>query len=131
MFRIISQTRIHYADSPLSEGKAGEVEGRDRLPWVHTAGLNNFAFLRSLDWQVHVYGETQDAFGIACGEIALPLHTFAWNDAVADTGLKRDAAYMIRPDGHVALALPEQSPTKLKRYVDRLGLRFPKSRQAT
>ena len=32
MFRLVSQTRIHYAESPLSEGKAGEVEGGDRLP---------------------------------------------------------------------------------------------------
>src|SRR5262249_53085675 len=30
IFRIISQTRIHYAGSRLSEGKAGEVEGGDR-----------------------------------------------------------------------------------------------------
>ena len=34
IFRLVSQTRIHYADSPLSEGKAGDVNGGDRLPWV-------------------------------------------------------------------------------------------------
>ena len=27
IFRLVSQTRIHYADSPLSEGKAGDVHG--------------------------------------------------------------------------------------------------------
>jgi hypothetical protein len=32
IFRLISQTQIHYADSPLSEGTAGQVEGGDRLP---------------------------------------------------------------------------------------------------
>jgi 2-polyprenyl-6-methoxyphenol hydroxylase-like FAD-dependent oxidoreductase len=40
MFRLISQTRIHYAESPLSEGKAGELEGGDRLPWVRTAAID-------------------------------------------------------------------------------------------
>ena len=41
MFRLVSQTRIHYADSPLSEGKAGEVHGGDRLPWVRTGAADN------------------------------------------------------------------------------------------
>src|SRR5215470_12116404 len=43
----------------LSEGKAGEVEGGDRLPWVRTDATDNFAPLRSLDSYVHVYADTE------------------------------------------------------------------------
>ena len=39
--------------------------------------------------------------------------------------MKRDAAYLVRPDGHVALASPEQSLTNLKAYVERLRLQLP------
>ena len=53
-FRLVSQTRIAYRESPLSDGAAGEVHAGDRLPWVE--GTDNFAPLKSLDWQVHVYG---------------------------------------------------------------------------
>jgi hypothetical protein len=49
-------------DSPLggtssfSEGKAGHVHGGDRLPWIGSTAEDNFVLLRSLRWQVHVYG---------------------------------------------------------------------------
>jgi 2-polyprenyl-6-methoxyphenol hydroxylase-like FAD-dependent oxidoreductase len=125
IFRLISQTRIHYAESPLSEGKAGEVEGGDRLPWVRTAGVDNFGPMRSLDWQAHVYGDIDEAFATACRGLRLPTHAFPWSDACKTAGLKRDAAYLIRPDGHVALASAEQSAAKLEAFVGRLGLRFP------
>jgi len=125
IFRLISQTRIHYSDSPLSEGKAGEVEGGDRLPWVRTDADDNFATLRSLDWQMHVYGEIEEALETACRELGLKVHTFAWSDAAKIAGLERAAAYLVRPDGHVALASSEQTVTKLKAFVDRLHLRFP------
>jgi 2-polyprenyl-6-methoxyphenol hydroxylase-like FAD-dependent oxidoreductase len=130
MFRLISQTRIHYSESPLSEGNAGEVEGGDRLPWVRTAAMDNFAPLRSLDWQMHVYGEMEAIFATACREISLPVHVFPWTEVAENAGLKRDAAYLIRPDGHVALASPEQNGAKLTAFVDRLRLRFPASAPA-
>ena len=57
-FRLVSQTRINYHGSALSDGEAGEVHGGDRLPWVLFGdGDDNFAPLKSLDWQIHVYGE--------------------------------------------------------------------------
>ncbi len=60
MFRTVSQAAVNYRSSDLSEGRAGDVHGGDRLPWVK-ADLNgagdNFAPLRSLDWQLHVYGD--------------------------------------------------------------------------
>lgn len=56
LFRRISQVQVQYRGSRLSEGKAGKVHGGDRLPWTGP-NVDNFAPLRSLDWQVHVYEE--------------------------------------------------------------------------
>ena len=127
IFRTISQTRIHYPDSPLSQGVAGDVHGGDRLPWTGAHAEDNFAPLRSLDWQVHVYGEVDQDFEAACRELHLPLHAFAWSERTRDAGFKRDALYLIRPDGHVALASGEQSIRELKTFVEQFQLRFPNS----
>src|SRR5215469_3467064 len=107
-----------------SEGKAGEVHGGDRLPWVRMGADDNFAPLRSLEWQVHVYGEIKEDLETASRELGLATHVFAWSDTAADAGIKRDAAYLVRPDGHVALASSEQSVMSLKAFIDRLHLRF-------
>jgi 2-polyprenyl-6-methoxyphenol hydroxylase-like FAD-dependent oxidoreductase len=124
LFRVISQMRIHYPDSLLSEGKAGEVHGGDRLPWIGAGAQDNFAPLRSLDWQLHVYGTITDELATACRALGLPVHTFTWSEAADNGGIQRDAAYLVRPDGHVALASPEQSVTALKAFIDRWGMRF-------
>lgn len=87
--------------------------------------MDNFKPLRSLDWQVHIYGDMQEAFATACRELKVPVHTFAWGDAAQNAGLERNAAYLIRPDGHVALVSSEQSVAKLRAFIDRIGLRFP------
>jgi 2-polyprenyl-6-methoxyphenol hydroxylase-like FAD-dependent oxidoreductase len=124
MFRLVSQTRIHYPESPLSQGKAGEVHGGDRLPWVRIGGDDNFAVLRSLDWQMHVYGELEEAIKSKCNELNLPVHVFDWTNETEHAGLKRHAAYLVRPDGHVGLALAEQNSENLGRYVEHHRLRF-------
>jgi hypothetical protein len=73
---------------------------------------------------MHVYGRIEKGLETACREVGLPVHVFAWSDAANDAGIERDAAYLVRPDGHVALASSEQSVTKLKAFIDRVGLRF-------
>lgn len=103
-FKLISQTRINYRDSALSHGVVNEVRGGDRLPYVGDETSDNFAPLSSLDWQVHVYGETAAAFRMALSPTGIPVHTFAWTLAAKDAGLARDAAYLVRPDGHIAMA---------------------------
>ena len=91
VYRRISQTALAYRDSALSGGKAGRIQGGDRLPWVDEPdGADNFGPLRSLAWQVHVYGEPRPGVREAC----------------ARAGLERDAFYLIRPDGYVGLAAP-------------------------
>jgi 2-polyprenyl-6-methoxyphenol hydroxylase-like FAD-dependent oxidoreductase len=125
IFRVVSQTRIHYADSPLSEGRAGEVNGGDRLPWVRMGEADNFVPLRSLDWQVHVYGEIEETLASWCNQLGLAAHAFAWNDSADHAGIQRDAMYLVRPDGYVAMASPEQSVTGLRAFLDRVGVRTP------
>jgi hypothetical protein len=120
MYRTVSQTAIEYHESPLSEGRAGSVHGGDRLPWVPP---DNFAPLTSLDWQVHVYGDPSPNLTAFCRERRLPLHVFAWQRAAKHHGLRRDAAYLVRPDAYVALADPEASPRVLAAYLDCRKLR--------
>jgi hypothetical protein len=121
IFRLVSQARIHYPESPLSEGRAGHVHGGDRLPWIGP-DPDNFAPLRSLDWQVHVYGTMTTTFASACRDLRLASHTFAFGTRVANAGFKQDAAYLVRPDGYVAVALPDQNATTLADFVRRFAI---------
>jgi len=125
LFKTLSQVQIHYPDSHLSGGRAGGVIGGDRLPWVpQPNGEDNFSALQTLDWQLHVYGQPSALLGAAAREVSLPLHVYPWSDAAAEAGLLRDAAYLIRPDMHVALALPRQELDTLRNLVERYHLRF-------
>jgi hypothetical protein len=121
-FKRLSQIRIHYRTSALSAGKAGAVHGGDRLPWVAFEGADNFAPLKSLDWQLHVYGEARPGTREACREHGLPLHVFPFTPACGQVGLKRDAAYLIRPDGHVGLANAGQEREALQAYLVAQGI---------
>ncbi len=124
MFKTISQVQINYEHSALSAGRAGEILGGDRLPWVHTPSYDNFDPLQSMDWQLHVYGASSASLEAESDALGLPLHSFGWNQSAEHAGLLRDAAYLIRPDGYVALALPRQESGSLPEYAARLGLRF-------
>jgi 2-polyprenyl-6-methoxyphenol hydroxylase-like FAD-dependent oxidoreductase len=134
MFRTVSQTAVHYRASPLSEGHAGCVAGGDRLPWVVPSasavasepggGEDNFVPLKSLAWQVHVYGEPGSRMASVCAARGLALHVYPWTSAMRIAGLKRGAAYLVRPDGYVGLADPNGDPRNLERYLDRRAIRL-------
>ncbi len=127
MFRTISQILVNYRHGPLSEGRAGSVHGGDRLPWVQPANgsdADNFAPLESLEWQVHVYGEPAPGLSARCTARGLALHTFAWQENAGAAGLARNAAYLVRPDGYVALADGSASGEVLDGYIDARGLSF-------
>ena len=118
MFKLISQTAIEYRASPLSRGRAGRVEGGDRLPWAPGPGFDNHAPLASLEWQVHVHGEAGSAIRQCCAERSIPLHVFAFGDAAGRAGLARDAVYVVRPDGYVGFADGDASASRLGAYLD-------------
>jgi 2-polyprenyl-6-methoxyphenol hydroxylase-like FAD-dependent oxidoreductase len=125
MFRTVSQTAVNYRGSSLSEGRAGAVRGGDRLPWVK-ADLNgvgdNFTPLTSLDWQVHVYGDAAPEIRAMCDGRKLRPHVFPWRPEMGGTGLRRNAVYLVRPDGYVALANAEGSATAVTSYLDARNL---------
>jgi 2-polyprenyl-6-methoxyphenol hydroxylase-like FAD-dependent oxidoreductase len=123
MFRTVSQTAVHYRRSELSAGRAGRIRGGDRLPWVRLhmrpgRPHDNFAVLMTLDWQVHVYGEPARDLVDLCEARQLPLHVFPWRPVAAQAGLERDAAYLVRPDGYVALAEAATGTARLEAYLD-------------
>lgn len=125
LFRTVSQVQIHYSTSPLSRGEAGDTKAGDRLPWTGFHGPDNFAPLRSLDWQVHVYGEVHSDLKAACDHMHLPIHGLLWSDDAKRNGLKRDAFYLVRPDGYVGFASHDQSSiAELQAYIASFGLRW-------
>ncbi|HEY4100659.1 MAG TPA: FAD-dependent monooxygenase [Gemmatimonadales bacterium] len=105
LYRTVSQTEITYRHVHWNAGRAGSVRGGDRLPWIKLGqGQDNFAPLASLDWQMHVYGDVPTSLRVVCDEHGIPIHRFAWDPSMQAAGLQRDAGYLIRPDGYVALA---------------------------
>jgi 2-polyprenyl-6-methoxyphenol hydroxylase-like FAD-dependent oxidoreductase len=119
MFRTISQIEIEYRSSALSSGRAGEVHGGDRLPWIP----DNFAPLASLEWQAHVYGDARPGIGEACRSLDLPLHVFPWTAMAERAGVARGAIYLVRPDGYVALADANPDAASLREYFTKRGMK--------
>jgi len=123
-FRTVSQIEVNYRHSSLSAGRAGKLCGGDRLPWVRvsTGGAEfNFGALTSLDWQVHVYGEAPGNLFKLCEDRRIQLHVFDWQAPMKHAGFIRNAAYLIRPDGYIALAEERGSATMIADYFrDRL-----------
>jgi 2-polyprenyl-6-methoxyphenol hydroxylase-like FAD-dependent oxidoreductase len=124
LFRRVSQTAIHYQDSSISDGQAGRVHGGDRLPWVPYGDADNFRALRSLRWQMHVYGSAAASLRAAAETHGIPLHELGWTGDAEKAGVEKDALYLVRPDGHVAFAQPEQDWRRVEDYLSRRGLRI-------
>ncbi|MER8975290.1 FAD-dependent monooxygenase [Mesorhizobium sp. M0800] len=122
-FGLISQTAINYRGSAISTGSAGKLSGGDRLPYVEDALGDNFAPLTALDWQVHVYGEASPAFVWAIERTGIPVYEFSWTGQAEKAGLVLNGAYLVRPDGHVALATAEQDPHAFESYIDALAIK--------
>jgi 2-polyprenyl-6-methoxyphenol hydroxylase-like FAD-dependent oxidoreductase len=127
-FRTVSQLAVNYRGSALSVGAAGEVAGGDRLPWVKTSETDdNFVPLASLKWQVHVYGEAAAPIVEICAQRGLQLQRFAWQAACKEAGLRRNAMYLVRPDGYVALADAAPAVQRLVQYFETRGIWNPQS----
>jgi 2-polyprenyl-6-methoxyphenol hydroxylase-like FAD-dependent oxidoreductase len=122
MFRAVSQIAIDYRGQALSAGQVGGVTGGDRLPWAPLNGASppadNYVTLDGREWQVHVYGEPAAGIAKACADRALALHVFSWQEGMASAGLTRNAVYLVRPDGYVALADEGASPAPLRAWLD-------------
>ncbi|HEU4348858.1 MAG TPA: FAD-dependent monooxygenase [Actinoplanes sp.] len=102
-FQYVAQIRIHYWMGPR-DGSRGVVVGR-RLPW---AG-DNYRVLRSLQWQIHGYGDVDTS---AVADLGLPIHVFP---AAPRTALRPDLLYLVRPDEFVAAEAPPASAAEVFR----------------
>jgi len=126
LFRSLSQLMITYRGSPACAGRAGAVHGGDRLPWARANGADNFDSLANMCWQVHVYGRAGKPLEKWCAAQEIPLYVFAYAAAHRRAGLAENAAYLVRPDTHVALAEPQGDPETLAGYLATRGLCFPR-----
>ena len=109
-FKTLSQTGITYRHCSLNQGSAGKLAGGDRLPWIES--VDNFAPLKNLSWQVHVYGH----------QTLKDIETvrFAWNAEMAAKGLKQNAAYVVRPDGYIGFISPSGSADEVRNYLKKV-----------
>jgi 2-polyprenyl-6-methoxyphenol hydroxylase-like FAD-dependent oxidoreductase len=124
MFRTVSQLTVNYRGSALSHGAAGKLHGGDRLPWVKTGkGEDNFTPLASMDWQIHVYGGAAPGIRALAEERKIPLCVFAWNAGMRQAGLKRNGAYLIRPDGYIGVADSGGGAAAIGAYLSEKNLR--------
>jgi 2-polyprenyl-6-methoxyphenol hydroxylase-like FAD-dependent oxidoreductase len=117
LFRAISQTRIAYRQSALSEGAAGGVRAGDRLPWL--AQADNYAALDGVHWRLQIYGHARPELCAAAKAQSIDASIFEIDAATTAAGFAPEAAYLIRPDGYVGLALPDQSVVRFEAYVAR------------
>lgn len=126
LFRTISQVNVNYRTSSLSQGRAGSVHAGDRLPWMKAdldgTSEDNFKPLKSLDWQLHMYGETTPEVRAFALERRLALHVFPWRRQMTRSGLRRSALYLVRPDGYVAVAADENRIETVRLYLAEQGV---------
>jgi 2-polyprenyl-6-methoxyphenol hydroxylase-like FAD-dependent oxidoreductase len=120
-FRTVSQIRISYRKSQLSEGSLGKLHAGDRLPWVHSVQGDNYDALKSLDWQIHIYGAVKSALGLNLRRFDIPTYQFEWNKLAEQRGLSRDALYVVRPDGHIGFISVDQDTRRVENYFIRIG----------
>jgi 2-polyprenyl-6-methoxyphenol hydroxylase-like FAD-dependent oxidoreductase len=124
MFRTVGQLTLNYRGGPLSTGKAGQVHGGDRLPFVSIDGEDNYASLAAIAWQVHVYGSPAEGVPDWCAAHGIGLHVFDWRSAHEIAGFERNAVYLLRPDSYVALADASGPARALEQYraVQKIGM---------
>ncbi len=125
-FKTVSQITLDYRGCKLSQGKAGEVHGGERMPWLAEAdnAPSNAPKLAPIGWQVQVFGVASDALVAWCLAYGVALHVFEWRQEYSHRGLARDALYLLRPDSWVGLADGDASLAALDAYIAERGLRF-------
>lgn len=121
MFRTVSQIRIHYRQSLLSEGT---VNAGDRLPYLTFARGDNYEPLATRSWQLHVYGRLSDGLQAFARKRNLPVYQLERNEDAGRKGLARDGMYLVRPDGYLGLADDRQDLAHLQGYLNKWSLRF-------
>lgn len=99
LFARLSQTGIHYRKPGAHEVGLNILQVGDRLPWIES--VQNFDPLKSLSWQIHIYGEDSGRASFTRETFGLAKHVFPWSEEMLAKGIRKNAAYLIRPDGYI------------------------------
>lgn len=129
VFRRASQLVCSYRDSPLNHESGGSetVQPGDRVPWAKTDSADNFETLQYLCWQLHVYGGPWPDLSEWCQKMNIQLIVFPWDKKYSEVGLKKDTAYLVRPDHYIAGIFEGESILfKLNEYFSTHGLTCPR-----
>jgi len=103
MFKTISQTRIEYRNSSLSDGsRSGTIRSGDRFPWFQWEGGNSFNWLSDVGYVVLCFGGAPVPEVPAWkGPVTSKNVTGAAAVAAAEAGLPTSGAVVVRPDMHI------------------------------
>lgn len=104
LFKVLSQTQLHYRKSMLSIGKVGDYYGGDRFPWIRTEDGDNYQYLQAVDWQLFVYGQSTSQLKQLAHRFNLLLHQEKWTKEVERLGIPKGSVFLVRPDGYIAVA---------------------------
>jgi hypothetical protein len=69
-----------------------------------------------------VYGGASSEIRSVCEARKISLQVFPWRAEMAHAGLRRDAVYLVRPDGYLALADAGGSAAAIESYFDTRNL---------
>ncbi len=123
LFNTVSQIKINYRNSPLSQGATSKIKGGDRLPWVKENTIDNYQSLTLLDWQIHIYGQITLEFKNSIQQQNLKYDEFPWQPIFKKHGFEKNAVYLLRPDGYIAYIDASQNYLRLKTFLDENKIR--------
>ncbi|EPS43831.1 hypothetical protein H072_2107 [Dactylellina haptotyla CBS 200.50] len=127
MFETVSQVRIEYRGSQMSNGNhVLSLYAGDRLPWVEFEdGTDNFQPLSSMNWQLHIYGDKNDKVTDWAREKNLAVQNFLFNNDAKTKGIPENAIILVRPDGYVGQVFQhtDKEISQLQAFVDKWGLK--------
>ncbi|BAC12594.1 pentachlorophenol-4-monooxygenase [Oceanobacillus iheyensis HTE831] len=123
LFKVISQVKINYRDSILSKGRVGKIKAGDRLPWIQKNNINNYDALKSVDWQIHVYGKNSKKLNRLSQSFSIPVHYYKWSKVAKRKKVEKNSIFLVRPDGYIAVVITKKEIDVLKNYLNKLGLK--------
>lgn len=120
LFKTVSQIGITYRGSVLSGPGGGSIAPGDRMPWVGP-GRGSFRAMDGARWHLVVVGVASAKLAHFAVDAGLALIEIPPARA-RGTGLRRRAAYLVRPDGHIACIARRQQTALIEAYRRAHGL---------
>jgi hypothetical protein len=136
-FRVISQTGIHYRDSPLSVTLPGLPEAApragDRFPWLRLKlradgpAEDLFQALADTTFHLLLFGQPAPAEKLPLADELLRVHAIpddpANEEELSRARIPRRSFYLLRPDGYIGLCGTSLEAGTLERYfAERLAI---------